>query len=37
MSPTAFLFLQAVIGNTTDHHNDGKTNGTDITAQLQPH
>lgn len=21
--------------NTTDHHNDGKTNGADITAQLQ--
>jgi hypothetical protein len=23
--------------NTTDHHNDGKTNGTDITGQLPQH
>jgi hypothetical protein len=23
--------------NTTNHHDDGKTNGTDITAQLQAH
>jgi hypothetical protein len=23
--------------NTTDHHNDGKTNGTDITSQLPQH
>jgi hypothetical protein len=30
------ILLHGQCRNTTDHHNDGKTNGTNITDQLQP-
>jgi hypothetical protein len=30
------ILLQGQCRNTTDHRNDGKTNGTNITDQLQP-
>jgi hypothetical protein len=31
------ILLHGQCRNTNDHHNDGKTNGTDISDQLKPH